>query len=109
MAANAEYREEAMSAVMNAMPQLAAESGIDLKDLDAEGFQQVMNQATAAYSANYAGLLVRESHLVPSNVEESQSRFAAFMLAAYDSVQASQSEANFIENALAKVGIARPV
>ena len=109
MAANAEYREEAMSAVMNAMPQLAAESGIDLKNLDAEGFQQVMNQATAAYSANYAGLLVRESHLVPSNVEESQSRFAAFMLAAYDSVQASQSEANFIENALAKVGIARPV
>ena len=108
MAANAEYRQRAMSAAVSALPQIAAENGINLQNLDQAGWQQIMGQATAAYSANYAGLLASESNLVPNNVQQSQSRFAAFMFAAYDSIQASQAETDYVEKALGKAGISRP-
>ena len=108
MAANAEYRQRAMSAAVSAIPQIAAENGISLQNLDQAGWQQIMGQATAAYSANYAGLLASESNLVPNNVQQSQSRFAAFMFAAYDSIQASQAETAYVEKALCKAGISRP-
>ena len=108
MAANAEYRQRAMSAAVSAIPQIAAENGISLQNLDQAGWQQIMGQATAAYSANYAGLLASESNLVPNNVQQSQRRFAAFMFAAYDSIQASQAETAYVEKALCKAGISRP-
>ncbi len=109
MAANDEYRQRAMNAAVSVMPQIAAENGISLQNLDQAGWQQVMVQATAAYSANYAGLLAKESNLVSNSTVQNQGKFAAFMFAAYDSIQASQSEMGYVENALAKAGIQRPV
>ena len=107
-AANDGYREEAMNYVVNAMPQIAQESGIDLQNLDASGWRQVMDKATAAYAANYSGLLVNESHVVPETVGQSQGSLAAFTLAAYDSIHGSSAELDYIGNALAKAGIKAP-
>ena len=107
-AANDSYRQAALESVINMMPQMAEQGGVNLQSLDAAGWQTMMAQATAAYSANYAGHLLNESHLVPEEIAKSQGSLAAFTMAAYESVLNSHAEMSYVENALAKMGIARP-